>query len=237
MNKYEIKVTKTGSAISIALPFELKDAFRSVFKTAKWSPAEKVWVISSRSEKRLNEWINRIHASSVLDQLSSSDQAEMNAKEIRQLENDIERIKAAAASARANARASIEAAGELSKIREDLDAAKADRDAAVAEQKAAQEQLDAVRRSVNEIVETVVSIAEIEKLRKGMWFDMKRPKAVNKKWFNEKQGQLEEILEKLENAGIGCDALTDAVNVNFNRPDRDAKDLIQPLEFHVIENA
>lgn len=49
-----INISKIENGFAIKFPFDLKDNFRSNFKSAKWNAAEKQWEVGSRSGKKLD---------------------------------------------------------------------------------------------------------------------------------------------------------------------------------------
>lgn len=53
-----IEITKNGKKAFLAkIPYDLKNEFRSAFKSAKWQAEEKAWLLGSRSGKRLIDWL------------------------------------------------------------------------------------------------------------------------------------------------------------------------------------
>lgn len=53
-----IEITKNGKKAFLAkIPYDLKNEFRSAFKSAKWQAEEKAWLLGSRSGKRLIHWL------------------------------------------------------------------------------------------------------------------------------------------------------------------------------------
>lgn len=75
----EITYTQDGDTINVSVPFELKDEFRDTFKTAKWQSASKTWAVSdnTRNQNKVDQWIDLVRESSVLDQINAGDELEL----------------------------------------------------------------------------------------------------------------------------------------------------------------
>jgi hypothetical protein len=233
----QISISKTDRGAAIRFPFELKDAFRASFKTAKWNARDKKWEVGPRSVKRLEQWVAEVEASGVIEDLTARDERDFLGEELDELRRKIESVKLeirAAERSRDDADAdaarerAVETRAKLDEMKSALGAAAAARDEAIAAAAAA-------RADVWSIVSRHADIDEIESLRRGMLYDWREPKAVNSLRFRERQDRLREIRDELIEVGIKSRALGLAASANFNRRDRDRDNLFVPIEFEVVE--
>lgn len=232
ITRKNIELVKTGKGAAVQFPFELKAQFRKAFPSAKWNAAQKRWEVGSRSVKRLQQWIDEVNASGVVDEIASRDEADMSERELEDLRGTISSIKSRIAQQRADAanledtRAEIaKGKAELDQKRDELADIKSQRDAAAAA-------VEAERRDVHAIVSDVVDIEEIEGARR----EMRKMMPIAKAWASTKYGEAEkrlsDIRDRLEAAGIESEAVNRAIGANKNRYDRDFDDLFGPLDFN-----
>jgi hypothetical protein len=81
--------------LSIKFPFDLKDAFRSLFKTAKWNPAAKAWEVkaTTANENKLKKFIDMSQSAlSVLSELDNIEATEMEIAKTQELIDKYEEI-------------------------------------------------------------------------------------------------------------------------------------------------
>lgn len=223
----------TGAAVKF--PFELKDAFRAAFPSAKWNAYDKRWEVGARSVKRLERWIAEVEKSGVESEIAARDEADLSAREIEQLTADLARIAAQAAAARQAKEEADEARARAEELRARLAAAQADLDAAKAEAAAAEAAAEAVAADIDARVSHITTRNEIDFIRGRMAQEWRTLKSANKDRF---EGMQEELLVKhraLKDIGVKCPALILAINANWNRRDRDLADLRGPIEFVAIE--
>ncbi|WP_296643017.1 hypothetical protein [Roseinatronobacter sp.] len=222
-----INITKTQNGASIKFPFEIKDAFRKAFPSAKWNSSEKTWNVGSRSVKRLEKWAEQVNKSGVLDELAARDEADMSEKEINDLNESLAQIRRQISDTIAAKAIAEKARARSEELRAHLDAA---REELEAEKAAAEAEADAVVADVESRVAHIATPAKIEALRTQMrkhWM----PKAWAKPHFNKAQQELSKIEDELKKIGVKCQAVSLAACANFNRRDRDFSDLSVFIEF------
>lgn len=225
---------KTTEGAAAKFPFELKDAFRKAFPSAKWNSFAKQWEVGSKSVKRLQQWIAEVDASGVEAELAARDEADMSEKEVAALAADIAAVRREIDAARAAAVAADEARARAEELRAQLAAARAELEAAKAEKATAEAAAEAVAQDVEARVAHIATRARIDALRG----EMKRnwiPKAYAKPLFEDAQSKLRQIFRDLREAGVECEAARLAANANFNRKDRDLRDLSIAIEFEAAE--
>jgi len=231
--KKSIQLVKLASGAAVKFPFEMKNQFRSNFKSAKWNATEKQWEVGPRSIKRLQNWIDEVNGSGIVEELATRDEREMNDREIKQLRAKLKEIslniehKARSLEELEDAKREIAEAKEALKAkREEFAAIKAKRDEVA-------DKVDAERINVQALVEDVVSLDEIEEARREMRKNMKIAKAYASSKYDEAADRLREIRDRLEAAGLECEAINKALSANRNRPDRDYDDLFELIVFEV----
>ncbi len=231
----EIKIIKTDNGATVRFPYELKESFRSTFKRAKWNPQAKHWLVGPRSHKRLEQWAESVRDSGVLQKLAENDSVKLADKELATLKVELVRKTQTLASELENQRSLEEFLSDAKSVRAKL--AKIEDQIAKAEALRLEKErlLKEERDAIYTIVNRVVSLSEIEDLRRGMTYDWRALKAVNRERFDKKQERLREIEAELEEAGIQCIALSNSVAANYNRRDRDYQDLKETLVFLVAD--
>ena len=225
---------KTAEGAAVQFPFELKDAFRKAFPSAKWNSLAKQWEVGSKSVKRLQQWIAEVDASGVEAEIAARDEGDMSEKEVDALVADIAAVRREVAAARAATVAADEARARSEELRAQLDAARAELEAAKVAKVAAEAAAEAVAQDVEARVAHIATRQRIEALRG----EMKRnlvPKAYAKTLFEDAQSKLRQIFRALREAGVECEAARLAANANFNRKDRDLRDLSIAIEFEAAE--
>lgn len=152
-----ISISLRASGAAVAFPFELKDAFRAAFPSAKWEPSAKVWTVGPRSVKRLKSWVAEVEASGIVEELATRDEREMSANEVKRLRiqlsnmcRALEKENSSKESAEALKSEADMLRAHLTAIASEYDAAKAAADAVAAEAaKATAEMSVKVQRTVN----------------------------------------------------------------------------------------
>ena len=219
---------------NISFPFELKDSFRNTFRSAKWNSQYREWRVAKGAEDRLADWVREIENSGVLQDMETAETARLSELEIQSLSAEIRQLKAKIASGQASVQSADHKTEQARKLRAEISELG---DRFCTQQKARTEALErkaSEMAKIMEILGTVADVDKIESLLRGMRNDWGLLKAVNRRRFEEKQEQIEEIRADLESAGIRSEALDLAVGVNFNRRDRDEPDLSVELMFAII---
>src|SRR3546814_9336874 len=76
----------------MSFPYELKDTFRTLFKTAKWNPAHKAFVAANTPQNH-KKWERFVQAADTASRLlAQKDHEEVTAKELQELANAVTRV-------------------------------------------------------------------------------------------------------------------------------------------------
>ena len=90
---HKIETTDQEGRIWIALPYDLKNVFRTVFPSARWDPDAKKWSVSRVQRKKVDEWVKQIEESGILDELNAFEEDRLVDAEIKRLESQIQIVK------------------------------------------------------------------------------------------------------------------------------------------------
>ncbi|MFM2319006.1 MAG: hypothetical protein RLZZ215_1627 [Pseudomonadota bacterium] len=219
-----ITYSSNESGFLVKVPFDLKDAFKAVFKTAKWDSTTKAWQVGVRAEKKIQQFIVDTRAQ----------QAEIEALEAAQAEQDALNYDLKALHA------------ELTKFQADMDAKRQ----ALQDAKALQSQLEESKKALSatqaELAEVAKEVAtehtkaksqkeDIKAMLTGIIdldrvFELKRTLENNhvpndrskKSRFEAAQQELKKMIAALAEAGIKSHGISAMYQANINRPDRDS---------------
>lgn len=233
-NTLEIK--ECGNRISIRFPFELKDSFRATFSGAKWDPAAKEWSVSSKCRARLDAWA--AEAAAAVLALEARDMSEMT-------KDELERLRESMAMVKADAEQKTMATAELLSMRHEvvemklmLEEVKRHRANVISrldeETKALKDAEEEMHREAGDIIDIRAVVSAISAMQRIA--GMKRT-ASNRGEFEKLQAKLKTEREKLTRCGLKSNELNGAIGANYNRLDRDEKDLLTSLRFQRAENA
>lgn len=233
MKTIDIKTTSAGA--TVAFPFELKDAFRNAFPSAKWNAAAKVWTVGSRSITRLNDWADKIRTSGILAELEVNEELELSNREIDRLSVEIAKVREMLKAAKATADAAAAARARAAQLSVELDGMKAELASATDKKIEAENSAAEAARSVAEVVATVASEAEVTMLRNGMVADARRPSPDTREAFAKKRARMSDILAALNNAGLTSAVVRRCATADWNRTMRDQSPLRIAVEFELVK--
>lgn len=150
-----------GKQLFMSLPYAMKDAFRTLFKTAKWSPERKAFVAAS-TPQNLKKWERFVEASGDISKiLEQKDHEEATVRELEHLTNEMTRardkikheIERAQDRTRELRREAEEAKAQAIALRPALDEAKEKLNKVLEENKRAKDERDAVIAPVAKLYE------------------------------------------------------------------------------------
>ena len=206
-----IEIIKLKDGFGVKFPFDLKDNFKSVFKSATWNPERRCWKVGVRSKKRLDQWVAAAQAAA--EDIEAAEAAELNQQELDRLLTDLAKMRSRIADVRKR-RGDMNAADLLAAAKNDLKKAQAD---FVAEKKALAQALEENKCTVEKYVDIDGIYAAISKMEAnhgkiGSNYHTR---------FNEAQRIIDTERERLAKAGWRSKGLDGFSMLNFNRPDRD----------------
>lgn len=218
-----ITVTKIESGFAVQFPFELKDNFKSTFRSAKWHPADKTWRVGPRSKKRLDQWVAA--ASGAAEAIAEAEESELTQSEISRLDQELASIRDAAIRRREKAAVYTDAERQLQAVRQKI----ADAQAEAAVQSAAlRKQADAAAQSLADAGVSVQSIAaRVAEMQR--WHRVKKSFAREK--FETAQQAIWDAEQQLRKFGLSSAGLCAYWYVRYNRPDAD---IIEDIDFNSI---
>lgn len=222
MSKFEITTRQTSdNKTAVSFPFALKDDFRSKFPSAKWDASRKEWVVGSRSVKRLDQWIEEINKSEVLDDLNAMEEQELSAKELSETQSALEKIKTDIRKKRGEIE-NLDAAIAKKKEAEKLIVEQKEVLAAVAKQvQVRNDEAETKKAAIKEKLEGIIDFDVINDAISTMKRYHNQVGSPASGQFRDAQEDIKEEIDTLRAAGLESVGLNKLYKINFNRPDRD----------------
>lgn len=212
ISRPKLHMTARNGDLLLQLPYDLKDAFRAVFRTATWSGVDKAFVAKDTTANR-NKWAKFVaEADSAVAALSAQEDVEASEAELKAMQDELAKLTAEAESLRAKAAAYRAKAAELkpqvAEAKEALVAAQADATEAKVELDAATAPAVAVYAAsdMNGICSRLLSAS-----RRG-W--------AGKQALTDAQAELIAVRKKLTALGYEHKLLAEICDYSCNRPDR-----------------
>ena len=220
-------ITKTQTGFSVKFAFELKDAFKVAFPTAKWSPDDRAWTVGVRSEKRLAQFAEEVKA---------AEQSIEEAEAVAIAGKKLEEVRAMIAKVSATAESITDQAGRLAAVKKLLAESQGELEVAESKEVVEREKLAAQQAEITKKLAGVVSIDRMIALQREMASNHDWKDGAKKDRFNAAKAEANEIDDKLIAIGLRCDALVQMIGSNINRPDRDGVGSIKRNEFFVFRS-
>ena len=222
-----IEIIELEKGFAVKFPFELKDSFKEVFRTAKWNGYKKQWEVGPRSKKKLEKWIEI--ASKAAEEIELADSEELKKEELAKVETDIAKIRVAIAKRRQEIGA-VNVVEMLNLAKEELAKAQAELEAVTTEKSI----------KLAEAKEMLSGVCDINVIH-GAIADMRmvhnKVGSSNRSKFDHAQYRLLAEHDRLKAIGFKSWGLYELINLNFNRPDRDRIDNCSSIyELEKIEN-
>ncbi len=221
-----VAIIKTDAGYDVIYPFQLKDAFKAAFPSARWDKQRRVWTAGPRMRKRLEQWAQEINSTNTLAAIAALEEADLNEREINALHQELRAIEAAAGSAETRLERVQANRIKLEGLVASLDAAKtalASAEAAVAAEIEAE---NAAKAAINAFLDRFVDRRLIEQRASEM--ERMKNDYRKKALYLSAQAELVQQRSRLAQAGKGWRWLDWLVGANFNRPDRDAPYMCPP---------
>ena len=227
-----MKIEQRGSELHVEFPIQLKDSFKSTFRTAKWNAGSRTWYVSSRSRAKLEAWIKAAEESGALMTAEDFDamdvterDAERMATEFAALKKSIEIERKRFTGIEEKRKANAEMLEHLAKLRADLDLA-------AAQTKAAAEAEKAETASIEAVVASIVSMSSIRSAHSQMIREAKAgATSKGRDRFDAHTEVIWTALCKLRENGIDSEQMRILANANYNRKHKDLCDWDQPITF------
>lgn len=207
-----IEINEISNGFSIKFPFELKDAFKAAFKSAKWNADYKRWEVGLRSLARLQAW--KSEAELAAESVLAMDEANLVNEDLKNVQRELDRV--------------IADTGKLDDLkastniaRRQLENAKAQLAKAKELKKAAEIALANERNAVVSKLNEVIDVDAVKDAINVMGKNMVPADRAKKERFEDARKTVKDARDKLRSAGFSCAVLELAAIANVNRPDRD----------------
>ncbi|MET1256970.1 hypothetical protein [Aliikangiella maris] len=214
------KVEKIENGYAAYFPFDLKDSFKSVFKSAKWNRYSKRWEVGPRSKKRLDQWMDE--AKELAKDIEVTEALEMTETELFNLRSELEKIKRSLAIEKGIQNKLSESIWVLSEAKNELDllSKKLNDEKVITLQKQAQ---------AKELLEKACRIENILDAQRNMARLIHNVGRVAREQYDEQLEIIKKTKENLASIGLKSKGIDVLYDMNFNRPDRDKPD---DVKFH-----
>lgn len=217
----EIRIEKLSDGFAVYFPYELKDGFKALFKTAKWMPYDKCWKTGVRSLKKLEQWKKAVEENNVLDLIEEKDAAELTVKEYEKLQAQLSNLKSNIASVKEKINSERDYQALIAKSKQELDENRAKLDdvekaLAIEAEKTRQE-----KHALETMLDKIIDFNKIYNAKDTLARYHKQVGATAREQFAAAQEEILEEIHKLKKAGYRSKGLLQLYYANFNRPDRD----------------
>jgi DNA repair exonuclease SbcCD ATPase subunit len=213
-----ITVSKLATGgYGVVFPIVLKDNFKAHFKSARWNRDCRRWEVGVRSKAKLDQWIDEVQGSGVIEAAEAAEAAEMAEDDLRELRRQIAALKDQAEERTARLAKLRETKEGREKLLAELATAKAELERASAEVQAEADKVKAREAEIDEILSTVIDMNDMRQAAGEMARAIGSDRAV----FNRAMRRVDAAREDLAKAGYELTALEILSSANYNRPDRD----------------
>ena len=216
----QINIGETNNELVVQFPFDLRDAFRAIFKTAPWDGTRRAYVLKNTSANKNKLAAFVAAAEPLLSTIADADHAEATVIELERMRAALESTRLLIADRAARTVAS----------RRQLDALRTLLDPLVAEAAAATDELTAVKTEREQALEPVKALCAelgVPRAISSLRYFSSRPFVTSqqKDEFGERCRSLRSASMKLaEKLGITLPFLDELADANHNRLDK-LKDL------------
>ncbi|QQX85275.1 hypothetical protein JJQ59_04865 [Cupriavidus necator] len=91
-----INVREANNELLVSFPFDLRDAFRAIFKTASWDSSRRAYVVKNTTANKNKLEQFKTVAASAVEALAAAEEAEASAQELGRMKEALEAAKRAA---------------------------------------------------------------------------------------------------------------------------------------------
>lgn len=207
-----MNILQVGDELNVTIPYEARHIFKRTFRSARWNPDNKVWVLNASS--------------------SSMKKLEAIREEVELLEADLDENKAI--EELRNLRTSLHAdvrdqrnvcsvLEERARLREalmiEIEMRRQELDEIASKVESHREKLASTQDEVRALLNSLTNIPAIYELAMEMLRDWRSMS--NRHLFKNKQRKIAELYEPVREAGFRISAIDHVLEANYNRKDRD----------------
>lgn len=236
-----VTYTKAKEGYHVQFPFDLLQVFKDTFKSAKWLPNERAWLVGPRAEPRLKEFAQVVQERvTAWEELEA---AEFSASELAQLQQRLDALNhqiQVRASQIQKDTMSAEAAEELRQAlaqkRTELEAMQPQLHKASQDRAAASAALHAEQCRIDDMLALVIPIKQLKGTTlTAFQRNHNAVGATANRLFHEAQSEFSSAKKALAKQGLRLKALDWLADANFNRPDRDAAHLMPATHWYALD--
>lgn len=228
--------TKNELGYLVKVSYELKDIFKSHFKTAKWNSEQKMWQIGSRSLKKWELFCEQTKIQQ--QQIDEINEEEFNQNELENLKKSLENINTKINDKKYQFKKSEDFLFELQKVKDEISSKKQELIKAEEQLKLKLEEENNEKKEIHALISKVCNINIVKSASDQLAHAFNLIKH-NRKQARFKFDEAAEIISKerskLKDAGYKILAIEQLSYANFNKPNRDHPRLISEEKWYQIE--
>lgn len=212
----EVAELKEPKGYSVKFPFELKDAFRVAFPSAKWDPEQRHWTVGPRSKNRLDTWVEEARAAA--DAVIAHKKAQSEADFVKE---ELARVRGLLAAEEQRNREIESVIATIKRSRELLEMDMSALEIARSKRLAGERALSQEKAEIDDLLKKIINIEEVRAAAKVMAFNMIPASRSKKALFEDAREKIKHARNQLREAGYSLVAISELAQANVNRPDRD----------------
>lgn len=212
-----ISYIKVEDGFEVRVPFSLKDAFRLIFKTAKWDSEKKCWQIGIRAESKLIRFIE--DTKSIAQEI---DESEKLTKDIDDTEYDAEVLNKSLKQIQSQLEDITSQKQKLVKVQQDIESIRGELNQTKSRLEEEKKSLQFEKEKINELLSGIVNINRVLDLRQIMLANHNPSSRTQKEKFLNAQQEIKSYRDKLKEVGLKSNGIDLLYYANINRPDRDS---------------
>ena len=219
-----ITYSSNESGFLVKVPFDLKDIFKAVFKTAKWDSLSKAWQVGVRAEKKIQQFIADTATAQADAAALEQAQAEQDAIEYdtRKLNEELAKAKAAISAKRESLKNTKALKVALEEAKAALATTKTELNE-VAEELATEKASAATQKEeIKQMLSSIIDLNRVFELKRVLEQNHVPSDRTKKQRFAAAQDELLKMFRALQAAGLESAGIWEMYQANINRPDRDS---------------
>lgn len=217
-----ISYERNESGFDVKFPFELKESFKDIFKSAKWNSTNHCWEIGVRSEKKLLQWISEVKqiAIDIENCKINSDSYDLTKAEIVKINQATNKINAELIRTLANIDV-INAQKELINVKMEFANLNQSLEDAKKELITAESELQRKISQNKTILNSVINVNNVLEKQSIMDSEVRKVGRHHKSNYETAQQVIIDAKVSLGKLGFSSTGLDQLTYMNFNRYDRD----------------
>lgn len=222
---------------SVKVPFELKDAFKAVFKTAKKDEesTEWRWQVGPRSLKKLEQFIADTEAevAAIAAQKQAQEEQDSIEYDIAKLRVELQKIQTETAAKLAELKEAKELQNQLEQAKAALQVSTEGLDSVAKELATEKEKIAVHKNDLKELLKSVIDIDRVFALKRILESNHDPKNRDKKERFKNAQNELKQMINALEKVNLTSLGINQLYYANVNRPDQNVRNINNDAIFNI----